>query len=746
MKPGLSLFILICLLAAGQLSAQVNISSGGTYAEDFDALGTASGTWVDNITLTGWYAALTNITTGVVGPFTTAYVASTGGGANYSTSTTLYSYGSSGSPDRALGGVGVNATYGMIGWRLANGGSTTITNLTLSYYGEQWRRDSTAVASNSVSYRIFPTGGGSLGSLGSWNAAPTTLDFTTATTGAAGAIDGNASTNRAWRSATFSGLNLPPGAEIWFKWTLVKVSGGNLPQAVDNVRLAVDLGAPPSIGAIPGITVMAGLISTNANFTVGDPEDGAPTATPTVVSSSNESVVPSANVLFGGSGASRSVSVSPAGIAGTSIVTIQILDSANNPAQQSFTVTVVPLDYSPSITTPAPTNTMINTPVTVPFTVGDVETPAASLVVTGQIATYSLNILSNLTFSGSGSNRTVLVEPMPGADGVGVVNLSVTDSNNTTVSTAFAVMVRAASNIVFIDHFDYVVNGKLFTYSGGLWVRRNASAGDVNLVNAPSGASCYVRPKASADDGAARLVGSPYRPGTGALLYMTFTASWDDHFGLGGGDVLVTNSVGAFVHLANNSSATSTLFAKVATTTNGVPDGFFRLALYDVNSLYQADAAVDIAEPAPASGPYNIVVRYDVDTAKSTMWVNAASESDPSASSQDQAVPENINYIGLRQDLGFGYIYLDDLKVVVAVKPTITSIAQAAGGNVDIYFTTGPGDAPANFGVVRAGSVAGTYGDVSATITAAGGNSFKATVAAPGNLGFYRVKRLPMTF
>ena len=53
MKPGLSLFILICLLAAGQLSAQVNISSGGTYAEDFDALGTASGTWVDNITLTG---------------------------------------------------------------------------------------------------------------------------------------------------------------------------------------------------------------------------------------------------------------------------------------------------------------------------------------------------------------------------------------------------------------------------------------------------------------------------------------------------------------------------------------------------------------------------------------------------------------------------------------------------------------------------------------------------------------------
>jgi hypothetical protein len=141
-----------------------------------------------------------------------------------------------------------------------------------------------------------------------------------------------------------------------------------------------------------------------------------------------------------------------------------------------------------------------------------------------------------------------------------------------------------------------------------------------------------------------------------------------------------------------------------------------------------------------------VVVRYDVDSAKSTLWVSATSEADPSASSQDQTTPENISYIGLRQDLGCGYIYVDDLKVVLAVKPTITSITQPAGSNVDIYFSTGPGDAPSSFGVVRANSVAGTYSDVSATITFAGGNSFKATVAAPGNEQFYRIKRLPMTF
>ncbi len=742
MKLNPALCILACLLSAGQLSAQVNISSGGTYSENFDGLGSASATWADNTTLPGWYASLTNLTSGAVAPYTTAYVVSVGGGSGYNNSSTLYAWGASGSSERALGGAPATTSQGMLGWRLANGGGSTLTNLMLSYYGEQWRRDN-GTSTVAVSYQVFPTGGGSLATLGGWTAAPASLNFATMFTAAAGAIDGNGPTNRAWRSATLSGLNVPAGGELWFKWTLAKVTGNNLPEGIDDVRLAVNLGAPPVISPIPAITVMAGQTSTNANFTVSDPEDGVPTASPTVVSSSNEAIVPSSSVLFGGSGANQYVYVSPAGVAGTAIITIQILDSANNPAQQSFTVSVLPLDYLPVISTPAPTNTLINTAVTVPFTVGDLETPATSLVVTAQIAAYSLNILSNLTVGGSGSNQTVTVEPMPGADGVGVVNLSVTDANNTTATTSFAVMVRSASNVVFIEHFDYVANAKLFNYAGGLWVRRNSAQGDVNLLTAPSGFAGYTRPKASADDGAARLVGAPYRPGSGAMLYTTFTATWVD---LGAVDVLVTNSNGAFVHLANSSSATSSLFAKVATTTNNAPDGSFRLALYDLNNQYQPNAALDIPEPAPMSGPYTVVVRYDVDSARSLMWVNATSEADPSASSQDQTTPENINYVGLRQDLGFGYIYVDDLKITVALKPAITNITQSAGGNIDIYFSTGPGDVPANFGVVRAGSVTGAFTDVSAIIVPAGVNSFKATVAAPGGQGFYRIKRLPMTF
>jgi hypothetical protein len=735
LKARLGLIMLGCLLATGQLSAQVNISSGGIVTENFDGLGSVSVTWVDNSTLPGWYAALTN-TSGAVSPYTGTCTATTGSG---STSTILYSFGSSGSTERSLGGAGVTATKWMLGWRLVNAGASTITNLTLSYEGEQWKND--GLGTNTVSYQIFSAGGGNLSTLGGWTAAPESLTFTCPFGGGTGAVNGNSTTNRQFRIATLTGLNLPVGGEIWFKWTIAKKSGSNVGQGVDNAQVAANLGAAPTISAIPSITVMAGQTSTNADFTVSDPEDGAPTATPTVVSSSNENIVPSSSVLFGGSGANRFVYVSPAGVAGTAVIAIQIVDSAGNPAQQTFTATVLPLDYPPSISTPAPTNMLVNTSVTVPFTVGDTETPATSLVVTGQVATYSMNILTNLVFGGSGSNRTVAVDSVPGADGVGVVNLSVTDSNNVTVTNSFAVMVRAAANVAFIEHFDYPVNSKLFNFSGGLWVRRNTSAGDINLLTAPNVAAGYVRPKNSADDGAAHLVGAPFRPGTGVQLYTMFNATWVD---LGAADVLVTNSNGGFVHLANNSSATSTQFAKVATTTNNTPDSTFRLALYDLNSQYQPNTVVDIPEPMPSSGPYTVVVRYDVDSAQSTLWVNATSESDPSATSQDQTTPENINYIGLRQDLGFGYIYVDDLKVVVAVKPVITSITPPAGGNLDLYFTASGGDAASGFGVVRASTVTGTYGDVSATVTAVGTGTFKATVAA--SPGYYRIKRLPLTF
>lgn len=89
-----------------------------------------------------------------------------------------------------------------------------------------------------------------------------------------------------------------------------------------------------------------------------------------------------------------------------------------------------------------------------------------------------------------------------------------------------------------------------------------------------------------------------------------------------------------------------------------------------------------------------------------------------------------------------GVVY-DNLRVVQlgsTSRPNITNI-QVVGSNVEITFTGEAGDAAAGFGLQEAGTVNGTYGDVSATITG-GAGSFKAVRALGGSQQYFRIKRV----
>lgn len=88
------------------------------------------------------------------------------------------------------------------------------------------------------------------------------------------------------------------------------------------------------------------------------------------------------------------------------------------------------------------------------------------------------------------------------------------------------------------------------------------------------------------------------------------------------------------------------------------------------------------------------------------------------------------------------YVVIDNVRVVqlpASSKPNITDI-RINGSNVEISFTAETSDAASAFGLQEAGTVNGTYGDVSATITGSGG-SFKAVRALGGAAQFYRIKR-----
>ena len=180
-------------------------------------------------------------------------------------------------------------------------------------------------------------------------------------------------------------------------------------------------------------------------FTVGDVET-APGSLVVTGSSSNQAVVPNGNITFGGSGASRTVTVTPASNqSGTATITVTVSDGTDT-ATDTFDLTVTAVNDPPTISDITNQATPENTALgPVGFTIADVETPAASLTVTGSSSDQGLIPNGNLVFGGSGASRTITITPA--ADQSGTATITVTVSDGTATGTdSFDVTVTAVND------------------------------------------------------------------------------------------------------------------------------------------------------------------------------------------------------------------------------------------------------------------------------------------------------------
>ena len=124
----------------------------------------------------------------------------------------------------------------------------------------------------------------------------------------------------------------------------------------------------PTITPVANQSGTSGVAAGPYAFTVGDAETAVNSLTVSGVSS-NLTVLPSANIVFGGSGANRTVTLSPAaGQTGTTVVTLTVSDGVAS-ASSSFSLTVMP---------PANTAPTISTQ------------PASLAVTTGAAATFAV--------------------------------------------------------------------------------------------------------------------------------------------------------------------------------------------------------------------------------------------------------------------------------------------------------------------------------------------------------------------
>jgi len=203
---------------------------------------------------------------------------------------------------------------------------------------------------------------------------------------------------------------------------------------------------PPTISSIAGQTITSGQATAAIPFTISDTETPAANLTLTKASSST-TLVPTANIVFGGSGGNRTVTVTPAsGKTGSATITVTVSDGTNT-ASSAFTVTVqAPAPNTAPTISAMGAQTVSSGDATpeIPFTIGDAETAASSLTISGTSSSTTLVPTANIVFGGSGANRTVTVTPASGKTGSATITVKVSDGTNTT-SSAFLLTVSAAA-------------------------------------------------------------------------------------------------------------------------------------------------------------------------------------------------------------------------------------------------------------------------------------------------------------
>jgi hypothetical protein len=217
--------VLSLTLVTQVIKAQVTITTSGNYTQNFDALiNTGTATWTDNSTIANWYSQRSG--TG------TTIIAGTGSGNTGG----LYSFGSAGSSERALGSVGSNnvAAGGFAhGVQMLNSSGNTVTDVRIGYTLEQWRNYGGPSAHQLYCYYkisstpitslnppdSFHTPSLDINATNGWTMIPALTLVSPITSGTTGALDGNATANRVSVSGiSIPGLSLANNQYLMIKW------------------------------------------------------------------------------------------------------------------------------------------------------------------------------------------------------------------------------------------------------------------------------------------------------------------------------------------------------------------------------------------------------------------------------------------------------------------------------------------------------------------------------------------------
>lgn len=391
-----SLFLLPALAATPALAQFVSITSTPT-VQNFNTLAT-SGT--STVLPDGWYLFETDTNAN------TSYAADNGG----STSGNTYSYGTGTSTERAFGTLQSGSLKPTIGARLRNDTGSTLSELAISYTGEEWRLAVVGRADRlDAQYSLNAT---SLGDATATWIDVDSLDFSTPnTTGPVGPLDGNLAANRTLVAGTISGLSMAPTDSLWLRWVDLNVSGNDDGLAIDDISIGpagppVDV-PPTVISTTPADNATNVALASTIGVNFSEPVTLASTwfTLSCTVSGSHTGATsggPSSYVLTPSTGFSSAETCTFTVLASA----VTDLDGTPEPmaADKVITFSTVDPNAPPTLVSITPVNGASNVP-----TAADIRVVFSEVVTTtaGAFGLVCDSTPITLGESGSGANRTL---------------------------------------------------------------------------------------------------------------------------------------------------------------------------------------------------------------------------------------------------------------------------------------------------------------------------------------------------
>lgn len=256
MRRFVGILAVTALLAAGT-SAQASMIMGALnvpVTENFDTLATSGSTPLNATTNTQ------QAVPGLVMAWDAGKIAGTGTTLNFiadngtSNSGALYSYGSTGSTERALGSIASGSNTVAFGVELVNNTGSALTSVDLSFRREQWR---SSTSTQNVLTFAYAVSGGSATSANYIFDAGMVAEATCNLVGdppvaANGALDGNVNFVNVACTVT---ANVPNGSSLFIRWSDFNDIGNDAGLAVDD--FAATARPEPATLALLGLGALA---------------------------------------------------------------------------------------------------------------------------------------------------------------------------------------------------------------------------------------------------------------------------------------------------------------------------------------------------------------------------------------------------------------------------------------------------------------------------------------------------------